>query len=63
MSYLIPLSELEQFSELELRSKFNQVVADLARAKKTAAECPLAMMTLENIRQALLRRRLQGPKP
>ena len=63
MTTLITQSELEHLSEPELRSKFSQILNDLARSKKTAAECPLAMASLENIQTALRRRRMQGPKP
>jgi hypothetical protein len=61
MTQLITSSELEDLSETELRSKFCQILNDLARDQQSVAECPLVRISLENI-QGALRRRLQGPK-
>ncbi len=61
MASIIPPEELEHLNETELRQKFSAILADLAR-RNLAADCPLAMATLENIRRALLRRRAQKPQ-
>lgn len=57
MTQLITLPELEQLSETELRSKFRQILNDLAR--KERQECPLTMLTLQNIQEALRRKRVK----
>lgn len=62
MTYIIPPQELEHLSETELRGKFSAILADLARRNMAAADCPLAMATLENIRRALLRRAARKPQ-
>ena len=65
MAYLITQAELEHLSDMELRQKFNAILADLASRNLAAADCPLATATLENIRSVLQRRmarRPQGPR-
>ena len=62
MTQLITSSELEDLSETELRSKFCQILNDLARSQQSLEEYPLVRASLENIERALCRRRLQGPR-
>lgn len=57
MTNLITLAELEDLSETELRSKFCQILNDMARRQQQAQECPLTMLTLQNIQEALRRKR------
>ena len=57
MTQLITLPELETLSETELRAKFSQILNDLARKGSQAQECPLTMLTLRNIQEALRRKR------
>jgi hypothetical protein len=57
MTQLITLPELETLSETELRAKFSQILDDLARKGSHAQECPLTMLTLRNIQEALRRKR------
>lgn len=59
MTNLINLPELEQLSETELRSKFCQIINDMARRQQAAQECPLTMLTLQNIQEALRRKRVK----
>lgn len=53
MTYLITLSELEDCTETELRSKFWHIMNDLICQQQAAQECPLAMASLDNIRVAI----------
>jgi hypothetical protein len=62
MTNLITLAELEDLGETELRSKFCQILNDMARKEQQAQECPLAMASLQNIQTALRRKRMQCPK-
>lgn len=57
MTYLITPQELEDMSEAELRSKFSQILGDLARRQQHAADCPMTLQTLLNILEALRRKR------
>lgn len=61
MGYLITQAELEHYSDIELRQKFNAILADLASRNMSAADCPLASLTLENIRRILQRRMARRP--
>lgn len=54
MSELISLSELEQLSDLELRSKFNEVAEQLAQQQN---EYQLLLTMLRNIQAMIHRRR------
>lgn len=56
MPYIITQAELEHLTEEELRHKFNAILSDLASRGMTAADCPLAMVTLKNIRLAIKRK-------
>ena len=47
---------------MELRQKFNAILADLASRNMAAADCPLATATLENIRSVLLHRKARRPQ-
>ena len=65
MTYIITLPELEHLSEAELNHKFHAILNDLARRNMAAADCPLATVTLENIRRAIQRKRalkLRAPR-
>jgi hypothetical protein len=62
MTYIIPTQELEHLSEAELRQKYSAILADLARRNLAAADCPLATVTLENIRHAIQRKRARTPR-
>ncbi|MDE1152214.1 MAG: hypothetical protein PW788_06705 [Micavibrio sp.] len=57
MTQLITQSELEHFSEPELRSKFCQILNDLAREEHAKQDWPLAYISLENIQRAIQRKR------
>ena len=57
MTQLITLPELEGLSETELRAKYWHIMNDLIRQHSQAQECPLAMLTLQNIQEALRRKR------
>lgn len=59
MTQLITLPELEQLSETELRAKFSRILDDLARKGSQAQECPLTLITLQNIQEALRRKRVK----
>lgn len=62
MSYIITPQELEHCSEPELRSKYCQILNDLAREHHTKQNWPLAMISLQNIQTAIGRRRQLRPK-
>jgi hypothetical protein len=62
MTYLITLPELEDLSEAELNHKYNVILNDLARNNMAVADCPLATVTLENIRRAIQRKRALKPR-
>lgn len=62
MSYIITPQELEHLSEPELRSKYCQILNDLARQPHTEQKWPLAMVSLQNIQTAIGRRRQMRPK-
>ena len=61
MTYLITMPELEHLSEAELNHKYNAILNDLSRRNLSATDCPLATVTLENIRRAIQRKK--GLKP
>ncbi|MBL8714264.1 MAG: hypothetical protein JNM12_15340 [Alphaproteobacteria bacterium] len=66
MTYIITMPELEHLSETELHQKFQAILSDLARRNMAAADCPLATVTLENIRCILQRKKARkphGPRP
>ena len=62
MSYIITQAELEHLNEMQLRAMYSGILADLARRNMAAADCPLATMTLENIRRAIQRKRALKPR-
>ena len=63
MGYIITMQELEHLSEEELHQKFNAILNDLARRNMAAAaDCPMTMVTLENIRRAIQRKRALKPR-
>ena len=63
MTYIITTQELDHLSEAELHQKFHAILNDLASRSMAAADCPLAMVTLENIRRAIQRKRALTPRP
>ena len=63
MTYIITLPELEHLSEAELNHKYHAILNDLARRNMAAADCPLATVTLENIRRAIQRKRARALRP
>ena len=63
MTYIITSQELEHLSERGLHQKFYAILSDLARRNMAAADCPLATVTLENIRRAIQRKRARAPSP
>jgi hypothetical protein len=63
MTQIINPSELEHLTETELRSKFCDILKDLSRSTLEPAEQYQVRTSLENIRQAILRRRLHCPRP
>ncbi len=62
MAYIITLAELDHLSEAELHQKFHAILNDLARRNMAAADCPLATVTLENIRRAMQRKKALKPR-
>jgi hypothetical protein len=62
-STLIPSTELQDLSTVELQSKFFQVSADVELLRQKCGQLPMAQASLENIRFELMARRLRGPKP
>lgn len=62
MTYLITLPELEDLSETELRAKYWNIMNDLIRQHQQTRECPLTMLTLLNIQEALRRKRIKASK-
>ncbi len=62
MTYIITPQGLEHLSEAELHQKFSAILNDLAHRNLAAADCPLAMVTLENIRRVLQRKRALKPR-
>lgn len=62
MAYIITLAELEHLSEAELHHKFHAILNDLARRNLAATDCPLATVTLENIRRAMQRKKALKPR-
>jgi len=62
MAYIITPQELEHLSEPELRSKYCQILNDLAREQHSEQNWPLTMITLQNIQAAIGRRRQLQPR-
>lgn len=61
MTPIITTSELEHLNETELKSKFCDLQAYLS-LPCTAEELSDAMISLDIIRQAIRRRKTQGPR-
>lgn len=59
--FIITKEELEHMTEFQLRQLYTDILTDLARCGLSAQDCPLTMITLENIRATL--RRKQACKP
>ena len=62
-STLIPSTELQDLSTVELQSKFFQMSADVERLRQKCGKLPMAEASLQNVRAELTRRRIRGPKP
>ena len=62
MTTLITIQELDLLSERELCDLYARILDDLIRAGQTPEDCPLAWLTLANIRLILARRRC-APRP
>jgi hypothetical protein len=60
--YIITTQELDHLSEQELHQKYNAILSDLARRNLSAADCPLATVTLENIRRVIQRKKALKPR-
>lgn len=54
--FIITKEELEHMTEFQLRQLYTDIIADLTRRGLSAHQCPLTMITLENIRTALRRK-------
>lgn len=64
MSYIITQAELEHLNEMQLRAMCSSILADLATRGLSAFDCPLTMVTLDNIRAVLRRKQaLKSPVP
>ena len=55
--FIITKEELEHMSITQLNTLYHGIFADLARRGLSALDCPLTMITLENIRAVLRRKR------
>lgn len=62
MTQIITPSELEHLTETELHSKFCDIQKELSRPLPVEQQTQ-KRITLENIHQAIKRRRMKGPKP
>ena len=59
--FIITKEELEHMTEFQLRQLYTDILADLASRGLSAHQCPLTMITLENIHTALRRKRICKP--
>lgn len=59
--FIITKEELENMSEFQLRELYRGILADLAKRDISALDCPLTMVTLENIRAILRRKQVYRP--
>lgn len=59
--FIITKEELEHMSIVQLKALYHGILTDLANRGLSALDCPLTMVTLENIRTLL--RRKQACKP
>ncbi len=59
--FIISKEELEHLTEAQLRELYHGIIADCARRNISATDCPLTMITLENIQTALRRKRSLRP--
>ena len=62
MSYIITQAELEHMSIAQLKALYHGILADLAQRGLSAHQCPLTMITLENIRTVLRRKQAYRPR-
>ncbi|MDE1152228.1 MAG: hypothetical protein PW788_06780 [Micavibrio sp.] len=62
--FIITKEELEHTSVAQLKALYHSIFADLANRVLSALDCPLTMVTLENIRAVLRRKQgLKHPAP
>lgn len=59
--FIITQAELEHLNEYQLRQLYTDVLTDLAKRSLSARDCPLTMMTLENIQTVLRKKRALRP--
>lgn len=61
MTRIITQSELQYLNDVELRSVYYRVLNDLSRHDLSIEEHSLLMLSLQNVRTALHRRKPRGP--
>lgn len=61
--FIITKEELEHMTEFQLRQLYSNILADLSQRGLSAQDCPLTMITLENIRVVLHRKQACACKP
>jgi hypothetical protein len=61
MTPIITPSELEHLTDIELKSRFCDMQAYLV-VPRTVEQISEALISLDNIRQAIRKRKAQGPK-
>lgn len=60
--FIITKEELEHMSIAQLKALYHGILADLANRGHSALDCPLTMVTLENIRTMLRRKQAWKPR-
>lgn len=58
---ILTKEELEHMTEHRLRQLYTSILADLAQRGLSAQDCPLTLVTLENIRTVLRRKQVYRP--
>lgn len=59
--FIITKEEIEHMSIVQLKALYHGILADLANSGLSALDCPLTMITLENIRAVLHRKQALKP--
>jgi hypothetical protein len=59
--FIITKEELEHMTEFQLRQLYASILADLASRGLSALDCPLTLITLENIRAVLRGKQICKP--
>lgn len=59
--FIITKEELERMSIAQLKALYHGILADLANRGLSALDCPLTMVTLENISTILRRKQTLRP--